>query len=67
MMFVFVWLKLGSTYIFCYNRNIFTKVIMTSLLQYGGLSKFNLTSNLLSFGVSGMSNFQGAKIGVAMN
>jgi hypothetical protein len=39
---------------------------MTSLLQYGGLSKFNLTSHLISFGVNGMSIFQGAKIVVTM-
>ncbi len=37
------------------------KMIMASLLQYGGLYETNLTSKLLTFGVDGASTFQEAK------
>ncbi len=44
--------------------NNLTKVIMENVLQYGGLSKSNLASKLISFGVDGVSVFYGAKNGV---
>jgi hypothetical protein len=43
-----------------------TKVIMASLLQYGGLSKTNMASKLIMFGVDGVLIFQGVKINVIM-
>jgi hypothetical protein len=44
--------------------NNLTKVIVDSVLQYGGLSKFDLASKLINFGANGVSIFQGAKSGV---
>jgi hypothetical protein len=44
--------------------NNLTKVIVDSVLQYGGLSKFDLVSKLINFGANGISVFQGAKNGV---
>jgi hypothetical protein len=44
--------------------NNLTKVIVDNVLQYGGLSKSDLVSKFISFGVDGTSIFQGAKIGV---
>jgi hypothetical protein len=41
-----------------------TKVIMASLLQYGGLSKTNIASKLIMFGVDGVLIFQGFKTNV---
>jgi hypothetical protein len=38
------------------------KMIMASLLQYGGLYETNLTSKLISFGADGVQIFQEAKI-----
>jgi hypothetical protein len=38
------------------------KMIMASLLQYGGLHETNLTSKSISFGVDGVQIFQEAKI-----
>jgi hypothetical protein len=38
------------------------KMILASLLQYGGLYETNLTSKLITFGVDGASIFQEAKI-----
>jgi len=37
----------------------FTKVIVDSLLNYGGLSKFNLAFRLVCFGANGVKTFQG--------
>ncbi len=42
--------------------NNLMKMIMASLLQYGGLYETNLTSKLISFGADGVSIFQEAKI-----
>jgi len=39
---------------------------MASLLQYGGLSKTNMASKLIMFGVDGVLIFQGVKINVIM-
>ncbi len=39
-----------------------TKVIVANVLQFGGLLKTNLASNLIGFGVDGVSIFQGTKI-----
>ncbi len=44
----------------------FTKVIVDSLLTYGGLSKSNLASKLVCFGANGVTTFQGSKTGVSM-
>jgi hypothetical protein len=44
--------------------NNLTKVIVDNVLQYGGLSKSDLVSKFISFGVDGVSIFQGAKISV---
>jgi hypothetical protein len=41
-----------------------TKVIMASLLQYGGLSKTNMASKLIMFSANDMLIFQGAKTNV---
>jgi hypothetical protein len=46
------------------TTNNLTKVIMESVLQNGGLYKFNLVSKLISFGANGVSIFQGGKSGV---
>jgi hypothetical protein len=37
--------------------NNLTKFIVDNVLQYGGLSKFDLVSKLISFGVDGVSIF----------
>ncbi len=39
---------------------------MGSLLTYNGLSKFDLASKLVCFGVDGVTTFQGSKIGVTV-
>ncbi len=44
----------------------FTKVIVDFLLTYGGLSKSNLASKLVCFGVNGVTTFQGSKTSVSM-
>ncbi len=44
--------------------NNLTKVIVDNVLQYGGLSKFDLASKLISFATDGVVIFQGAKSGV---
>jgi hypothetical protein len=41
--------------------NNLTKMIVGSLLQYGGLSGTNLVSKLINFGANGALIFQGAK------
>jgi hypothetical protein len=43
-----------------------TNIIVDNVLQYGGLSKFDLVSKFISCGVDGVSIFQGAKIGVTI-
>lgn len=37
------------------------KVFVDALMQYGGLSKFNVPSKLVSFGANGVIMFQGTK------
>ncbi len=42
----------------------FTKVIVGSVLQYGGLLEFDLASKFINFGANGVLIFQGVKSGV---
>jgi hypothetical protein len=39
------------------TTNNLTKVIVDNVLQYGGLSKFDLVSKLISFGANGVLVF----------
>jgi hypothetical protein len=39
-----------------------TEVIMDNVFQYGGLSKFDLVSKLISFGANGVLVFEGVKM-----
>jgi hypothetical protein len=47
-----------------FYANNLTKVIVGFLLTYNGLSKFDLTSKLVCFGVDGVTTFRGSKIRV---
>jgi hypothetical protein len=48
------------------NVDNLTKVIVDSVLTYGGLWEFDLASKLVCFGIDGVMTLQGWKFGVTV-